>query len=153
MPTLHRITPTDDPRNDLVIVHATPSSSFGLLILEPYPLGTTFTEVTPEREAQATVCGVVAGLLVFGHLHYASARRLGHMQVASLGSVGFPFDGDPRAAYAVAERTGVSRQLEHHRVVYDHKQVARTLEASTLPLAERYAAMIREARWISRAPS
>lgn len=150
LPTLHRITPTDDPFDDLVVVHATPRSSFDLLILEPHPLGTTFTEVTPEPEARAMMRGVEAGLLVFGHLHYASARRLGHVQVASLGSVGFPFDGDPRAAYAVAEWTGASWRLEHHRVAYDHEQVAQMLEASTIPSAARYAAMIRKARWLPR---
>jgi predicted phosphodiesterase len=100
----------------------------------------------PEVEAQAIVRGVEAGLLVFGHLHYTSVRRFAHLYVASLGSVGFPFDGDPRATYAVAEWTGDSWALEHHRGAYDHERVARTLETSTIPFSARYAAMIRQVR-------
>lgn len=149
LPISLRISPKEGPgaQDDLLVVHSTPRSPFDLLILEPHPLGTSFHQITSEAEATAMVRGVEAALMVSGHLHYASQRRVGNLQVASIGSVGFPYDGDARAAYAVAIWASGVWRLEHRRVAYDSEQVAKSLEASDVPFAQRYAAMIRQAAW------
>ena len=42
------------------------------------------------------------------------------------GSVGMPFDGDPRAAYALLTGDG---RIEHRRVAYDHGASAERVRA------------------------
>ena len=63
--------------------------------------------------------GVNEALLVFGHTHLAFTRRAerGGVQLLNPGSVGMPFDGDHRAAWAVLGDDGM---VEHRRVTYDH---------------------------------
>ena len=66
--------------------------------------------------------GVRAGRVVFGHTHLAFAREGPHgIELLNPGSVGMPFDGDPRAAYAVLRDDG---RAEHRRVSYDHRASA-----------------------------
>lgn len=121
LPLSHRVTPPGgaSPTDDLLVVHATPRSCDDLLILEPHPLGTTFTQPTPMAEAARMLNGERANLVVYGHIHYASAGIVNAQRLASVGSVGFPFDGDRRAAYALAAWDGSGWQLEHRRVAYD----------------------------------
>jgi diadenosine tetraphosphatase ApaH/serine/threonine PP2A family protein phosphatase len=60
--------------------------------------------------------------LVFGHTHI-QFRRQGENEVdlVNPGSVGLPFDGDTRAAYALVSDDG---ELELRRVDYDYERVA-----------------------------
>jgi diadenosine tetraphosphatase ApaH/serine/threonine PP2A family protein phosphatase len=66
---------------------------------------------------------------VFGHTHLpfrrVSARGI---ELINPGSVGMPFDGDPRAAYALLHDDG---RVEHRRLAYDH-------EASAAAVRERF---------------
>jgi diadenosine tetraphosphatase ApaH/serine/threonine PP2A family protein phosphatase len=62
--------------------------------------------------------GVECERLVFGHTHLPFRRVAARgIELVNPGSVGMPFDGDPRAAYAVVEDGGGVR---HRRVEYDH---------------------------------
>ena len=62
--------------------------------------------------------GVRHALLVFGHTHLAFARRAeSGVELLNPGSVGMPFDGDHRAAWAVVGDDGAIR---HRRAPYDH---------------------------------
>ena len=63
--------------------------------------------------------------LVFGHTHLPFARE-GHIDLTLVnpGSVGFPFDGDTRAAWAVIHDDG---RIEHRRVAYDHESAANAI--------------------------
>ena len=79
-----------------------------------------FPEQAPGEE---DLMGDVAdGRLVFGHTHLPFARLGPHgVELINPGSVGMPFDGDPRAAYAVIRDGG---DVEHRRVAYDHRASA-----------------------------
>lgn len=60
--------------------------------------------------------------VVFGHTHLAFARTgPGGVGLVNPGSVGQPWDGDHRAAYALLNEDG---HLEHRRVAYDHERAA-----------------------------
>jgi diadenosine tetraphosphatase ApaH/serine/threonine PP2A family protein phosphatase len=62
--------------------------------------------------------GVEDELLVFGHTHLPFERvSAGGIRLVNPGSVGMPFDGDTRAAYALLDDDG---RVEHRRVAYDH---------------------------------
>jgi diadenosine tetraphosphatase ApaH/serine/threonine PP2A family protein phosphatase len=68
--------------------------------------------------------------LIFGHTHIPFARKsAGHggIELFNPGSVGMPFDGDHRAAYALMDDDGA---LEHRRVGYDHVRVPVALRAA-----------------------
>jgi diadenosine tetraphosphatase ApaH/serine/threonine PP2A family protein phosphatase len=73
-----------------------------------------------EDELLATIPGDVA-FLVFGHTHLPFARTAPGVELVNPGSVGMPFDGDPRAAYAILDDDGC---LEHRRIHYDHERSA-----------------------------
>jgi diadenosine tetraphosphatase ApaH/serine/threonine PP2A family protein phosphatase len=86
---------------------------------------------------------VQADLLVFGHTHLAFARESAQgIALANPGSVGMPFDGDPRAAYAVLHDDG---RIEHRRVAYDHAASAAAVRAALGPAGEVPAARIERA--------
>jgi diadenosine tetraphosphatase ApaH/serine/threonine PP2A family protein phosphatase len=89
----------------------------------------------PADDEDELLAGVTEPRLVFGHTHLAFRRTTGDgIELVNPGSVGMPFDGDHRAAYALLDDDGA---LTHHRVAYDHA-------ASAAALAERYG----DAAWI-----
>jgi diadenosine tetraphosphatase ApaH/serine/threonine PP2A family protein phosphatase len=66
--------------------------------------------------------------LVFGHTHLPFRRVSEHggIELVNPGSVGMPFDGDTRAAYALV---GPDGGVEHRRVAYEHGAAAARLRA------------------------
>ena len=66
-------------------------------------------------------------LIVFGHTHVPFERQgPGGVRLVNPGSAGMPFDGDPRAAWAILHDDG---RVEHRRVGYDHEAAARAVRA------------------------
>ena len=64
------------------------------------------------------------------------------MEVVNPGSVGLPFDGDRRAAWALLD----DGALEQRRTAYDSDAVVAAIEASDNPARELVARRLREAR-------
>lgn len=97
--------PETHERGDTLYCHGSPRSDVRSFTPEP-------GEDEPEL-----LEGVTHGRLVFGHTHLAFARRAGNgVELVNPGSVGMPFDGDPRAAWALLREDGT---IEHRRVDYD----------------------------------
>lgn len=71
-------------------------------------------------------------ILVVGHTHIPQIRRVGDKWLLNPGSVGFPKDGDPRAAYAVLE-LGEELQVAIRRVPYEIDRTAAAILAKGLP--------------------
>jgi diadenosine tetraphosphatase ApaH/serine/threonine PP2A family protein phosphatase len=63
-------------------------------------------------------------VIVFGHTHLQFRRPAGRHTLVNPGSVGMPFDGDRRAAYAL---WGGADDFELRRVEYDSAAYARVL--------------------------
>ena len=81
----------------------------------------------PADDEEELLADVTEPRLVFGHTHLAFRRhattRSGiEVELVNPGSVGMPFDGDPRAAYALVADDG--GELELRRVDYDHAGAA-----------------------------
>ena len=75
----------------------------------------TFLPRPGERDEEL-LGGVEAPRLVAGHIHIAFKRSgPGGIELVNPGSVGMPWDGDHRAAYAVIE----DDRVEQRRVAYD----------------------------------
>ena len=80
----------------------------------------------PADDEDELLAGVAEPRLVFGHTHLPFRRiaATGGIELVNPGSVGMPFDGDPRAAYALVHD---DRRVEHRRVAYDHGAAAARL--------------------------
>jgi predicted phosphodiesterase len=92
-------------REETLYCHASPESDVVSFFPEP---------VDDEGEL---LRGVDARRLVFGHTHLAFKRQAGQIELVNPGSVGMPFDGDPRAAYGLVRDGG---EVELRRVAYDN---------------------------------
>jgi predicted phosphodiesterase len=85
----------------------------------------SFTPEPGEDEAEL-LDGVPERRLIFGHTHLPFRRTsaVGDVELVNPGSVGMPFDGDHRAAYALLAGDGTITQ---RRIAYDHAAVPAAL--------------------------
>jgi predicted phosphodiesterase len=97
--------PFDHTEGDTYACHASPVSDVRSFMPEP-----------AEDEADL-LAGVTARRMLFGHTHLPFRRERGGIELVNPGSVGMPFDGNPRAAYALMHPDG---SIEHRRIEYDH---------------------------------
>ena len=125
--------PDEHRQNGLVLVHASP----GDLWRAPPP-------DADDAELLAAYGPCEAEIAVYGHIHRPYVRRLDELTVANSGSVGSPFDGDPRAAYLLVD--GSRPQVV--RVEYDVEREASLLTRSRYPDATRIAEMRRSGRFV-----
>ncbi|HET8757372.1 MAG TPA: metallophosphoesterase family protein [Solirubrobacteraceae bacterium] len=99
----------------------------------------------PADDEAELLAGVSHRRVVFGHTHLPFRRisTVHEIELINPGSVGLPFDGDTRAAYALLHR---DHTVEHRRVEYDHAAVATRLREIAEPWTERVAKRIEQAR-------
>jgi predicted phosphodiesterase len=120
-------------REGLALVHATPRSCWSAPAAD-----------APDTELTSLYAALGQPVVVFGHTHCPGIRTLPATPrlLINAGSVGLPFDGDPRAAYLLLD-AGVPAI---RRVEYDTEKEVRALLASGMPRAEWTARMLRAAR-------
>jgi predicted phosphodiesterase len=118
---------------DALICHASPPSDVRSFLPEP-----------ADDEAEL-LAGVTHRRVMFGHTHLPFRRisAVHDIELVNPGSVGLPFDGDTRAAYALVHR---DHAVEHRRVQYDHAAVAARLRDIGEPWTETVARRIERAR-------
>lgn len=91
-------------------------------------------------------------VLACGHTHVPMDRVVGALRVVNAGSVGLPFDGDPRACYAIVSGSTVNGadlvEVQLRRVVYDVEKVVEQFYACNHPAADIGAYNLRTARSI-----
>ncbi|NCC33242.1 MAG: metallophosphoesterase [Chloroflexia bacterium] len=87
-----------------------------------------------------------AQIFCIGHTHAPFVRRFGPTLVVNVGSVGLPFDGDQRAAYARLSRQRTGWQAEIVRLRYDVASTERIFHTSgmTEAIGAHSRLMIRE---------
>ena len=136
--------PFSQREDSLLCVHANPLDLESLLISEQDEWDTY--KLSNEEEAARLLDGVDAALTVYGHIHYFSRGTLAGCEVASIGAVGMPFDGDQRAAYAIATLGDDEWTLEPRRSAYDYESVAQQIRDQGTQLAEGRALRLLEAR-------
>ncbi len=98
--------------------HATPSSDEA-----------RFTRLTPAAEVADLLGDVEAGVVVCGHTHMQFERRVGPTRVVNAGSVGFAYETQPGAYWAL-----LGPEVAFRRTSYDLDRAAAAVRASGFPL-------------------
>ena len=125
--------PTALVRDGVRYCHASPDSDTDAFEPEPGPRDGELLDGVPERR------------VVFGHTHLQFRRvAAGGIELVNPGSVGLPFDGDPRAGYALV-RDGA---VQLRRVPYDHRASAAAVRERFGPWAETVARRIEQSRLV-----
>ncbi|MDQ6750644.1 MAG: metallophosphatase family protein [Actinomycetota bacterium] len=99
----------------------------------------------PDDDEAELLEGVREPRLIFGHTHLPFRRisARGGIELVNPGSVGMPFDGDPRAAYALIAD---DRSVELRRVPYDHTASAAEVRGRGGEWGDTIARRIEQAR-------
>lgn len=132
-----RSLPTEHQTGELAVVHAQP----GDLWRAPMP-------DTDDHELSAVYGALGTARVGYGHIHRPFVRRLDGLTVANAGSVGLPFDDDPRASYLLID----DGLIEIVRVEYDVEKEVRALYAAGHPDADRLAQTRRHGRFVPPRP-
>jgi diadenosine tetraphosphatase ApaH/serine/threonine PP2A family protein phosphatase len=112
-----------------LVCHASPRSD--MLSFSPEPSGSDRELLEPTDPE----------MIMFGHTHLQFERELDGRLLVNPGSVGMPFDGDQRAAYALWHG---GREVELRRVGYDAEAYARELhERLTEALGDTVETLVR----------
>jgi predicted phosphodiesterase len=118
---LVELPPTTD-LGDALVCHASPRSDM-----------LSFAPGSDEGDARL-LADDDPDVIVFGHTHIQFQRPSGARRLVNPGSVGLPFDGDRRAAYALRGDAG---EFDLRRVDYDAHAYAQTVrEHMSQPLGE-----------------
>ncbi|MDR5682836.1 MAG: metallophosphoesterase family protein [Armatimonadota bacterium] len=121
--------------HDLYLVHAT-----------PWDIEEAVQPDAPEDLVERIFEEARANLVVYGHVHKQHRRELRGRVLVNPGSVGFPFDWDPRPAYALFTWDGRWHvQLRRVERGYDPERIARRYAAHH-PYGAIWAQRIRTAR-------
>jgi predicted phosphodiesterase len=128
-----RALPKDLRHENLALTHASP----GNLWCAPM-------ETADDAELEKTYKQLNAAVVVYCHIHKPVVRKVGTMTVCNTGSVGSPYDNDPRASYLLIDNAKPATR----RVAYDvEKEIGRML-ASDYPHKEWIAEMRREGSYV-----
>lgn len=97
-----RLTPSSDPADDLLVVHANPVNLLEIIFpsitrqMELYGrVRQTDDQLAPNLEGEA------AKTIAYGHLHIPGVRQWRDKRLINISSVSMPGDGDWRAKYSI----------------------------------------------------
>jgi len=126
--------------NQLPAIHI--QSSFALVHASPDDKWRVPATDTPEPELERVYGVLDRPIVIHGHTHVASIRRLtSGRSIIDTGSVGLPYDGDPRASYLLLDGDEPSIR----RVEYSVDREVEALSSSGLPHSAWIAKMLRSA--------
>jgi predicted phosphodiesterase len=117
------------------LVHAGPASAWRAPAID-----------APENDLVSTFEFLDRQIVAYGHTHLPGIRRLSAAVprlVLNTGSVGLPYDGDPRASYLLLDENQPNDPLTIRRVEYKIERELELLAACGLPGAAWTAKMLR----------
>jgi len=109
----------------------------------PWSAHVTVFEEAPEDVARQMLDYADSQAVCYGHIHVQYRRDIDGRRLCAVGSIGAPFDGDPRADYAVMTNDGSGWDVEFHSIDYDIQAAYDGLMNSTLPNHEKVAEGVR----------
>ncbi|MGE5591295.1 MAG: metallophosphoesterase family protein [Bacillota bacterium] len=117
----------DTGAGSVLVVHGSPRSDEEAIL-----------PTSSEADLAAILHDVPEPYVVFGHCHIAFARPSRGKLLIGTGSVGRPFDGDPRAAWALLDVESGSARVSLCRTAYDVDATVRAAREANLPGLEAY---------------
>jgi predicted phosphodiesterase len=149
LPFEQRVSPTGDPHDDLLIVHANPQDVSQLIFPTNSKQMEIFGQVKHEQrddELASLVEDVKASVMAFGHLHVPNIRQWGELILANISSVSLAGDGDPRAKYGLLTwDINQGWSVEQRHVVYDMQKEIDALATLKPPAWRTYARRLESA--------
>jgi predicted phosphodiesterase len=97
----------------------------------------------PDDELARDLEGAGADIVVAGHTHRPTDRRVGAVRAVNLGSVSNPVTDDLRASYVIVHADRHGHRVEHRRVDYDHEMFLSMVARSGHPAADHIASFQR----------
>jgi putative phosphoesterase len=126
--------PMELRQGDLVLLHAAPGD------LWKAPM-----DPSDDAALESVYGSLGAKTVVYGHIHRPFIREFSNFTVCNSGSVGMPYDGDPRASYLLL----TDGRPEIQRVEYDIEREIKSLLASNYPHKEWLAEVRRRGAYIA----
>jgi len=120
------------------LVHGSPHGAFDAI--HPSLTGVTLRAWFPAGEGRPDV-------LVGGHSHVPFVRTVDGMLIVNAGSVGRPFDGDPRASWALLDLEGGRARARIRRVEYPVAETVRAMKRIGMQKWRRRALELGVRRW------
>jgi len=114
----------------MALVHASPETPWRAPV-----------HTTKDADLERVYGSLGRPVAVYGHIHTPYIRNLTVMMVVNTGSVGLPYDGDPRASYLLLDDATPSIR----RVEYDVDREIRALADRRFPRADWVARMLKSA--------
>lgn len=108
----------------------------------PEAVDEALTDDTPQERLRDLAKKAHANVILCGHSHQSFMRFAGGAIFVNPGSVGRPFDGDPRASYAIISIKKRKFEVDFFRIEYDVDLAARNQLSAGLP--STYAEMTRK---------
>jgi putative phosphoesterase len=128
-----RALPTELRHENLALMHASPGN------LWRAPM-----ETADDAELEKTYKQLNAAVVVYCHIHKPFVRKIGNMTVCNTGSIGSPYDNDPRASYLMIDNGKPATR----RVAYDVEKEIERLLASDYPYKEWIAEIRRKGSYV-----
>ncbi|MBZ5493185.1 MAG: metallophosphatase family protein [Acidobacteriia bacterium] len=128
-----RALPTELRHENLALMHASPGNVWRA------PMDTA-----EDAELETTYAPLNAEIIIYCHIHRPFIRKVGSMTVCNTGSVGSPYDGDPRSSYLLID----DGKPTIRRVAYDVEKEVGRLMASDYPQKEWIAEIRRKGSYI-----
>ncbi|WP_026700901.1 metallophosphoesterase family protein [Salibacterium aidingense] len=114
-------------------IHATPESLFEVVS----------SDATEEELQQKLGIEKTADIVVYGHIHTPYIKSAGGKTFINTGSVGLPFDGDPRPSYVLLHIENGAFHAGIHRVDYDLDRVMDQYDANDYPNSQQMKQVIK----------
>ena len=100
--------------------------------------GNAYVGILPEdsdEKIRHFLTGMAEPILVCGHIHRPLERTVDQWQVFNGGSVGIPYNGDPRAQYLLLDAVGQQWVPTFRRLAYDHSPIPQAFITSGMQAA------------------
>jgi len=98
--------------------------------------GDGITPHRPEEELRHDLADASADIVLAGHTHQPTDRRVGDIRAVNGGSVSNPVTDDLRASYVILHGDRHGHEVEHRRVAYDREAFLRRVHQSGHPEAD-----------------
>jgi predicted phosphodiesterase len=105
----------------------------------PHNLLDIILPTADQEQLAGMFAGADAQLLAYAHIHQPYVRMFAGRAIFNTGSVGLPFDGDPRSSYALVETSDIQPLSDQHASVADYQITIRRVRYDVEATVRAYA--------------